>query len=83
MSSLYNNLRRISAAMMAANGSTTEFLRADFTTAAPSGGSLPPLSGNDGKYLRVAAGEASTEWATVSGGSGLTHPQVLARTLGA
>jgi len=60
----------------------SQFLRDDETWATPSG-SLPSLTGNAGKYLKVADGEASTEWATVSGGSGLTHPQVLARTLGA
>lgn len=60
----------------------TKFLRDDETWETPSG-SLPSLTGNVGKVLTVSIGEASTEWATASGGSGLTHPQVLARTCGA
>lgn len=30
---------------------------------------LPTLAGNTGKYLRVASGEATLEWATVGGGT--------------
>ena len=82
MGSTPGDLRRIALAMKAADNDTGKFLRADFTLSTPSG-SLPSLTGNVGKVLTVSVGEASTEWATVSGGSGLTHPQVLARTLGA
>jgi hypothetical protein len=74
---------KIRAALRRAPDSGTKYLRDDGTWSTPSGGGLPDLTGNAGKYLKVADGEASTEWATVSGGSGLTHPQVLARTLGA
>jgi len=62
--------------------SGTQFLRDDETWATPSG-SLPSLAGNADKVLTVNDTEDGTEWLTPSGGSGLTHPQVLARTLGA
>lgn len=47
--------------------------------------SLAALSyaGNAGMVVRVNVGETDFELATISGGSGLTHPQVLARGLGA
>lgn len=39
---------------------------------------LPTQTGNNGKYLTTDGATAS--WATVTGGSGLTQPEVLART---
>lgn len=43
---------------------------------------LPPsLTGEALKYLRVKADESGVEWAAVTGGSGLTQAQVLARQL--
>lgn len=39
--------------------------------------------GTDGQCLVTKGHGANPEWSTVSGGSGLTHPQVLARGLGA
>ena len=71
----------IRAALRRAQDTGGQFLRDDGTWATPSG-SLPSLTGNVGKVLTVSVGELTTEWATVSGGSGLTHPQVLARTCG-
>lgn len=41
---------------------------------------LPEMATNALKVLRVNAGETDYELATVSGGSGLTEPQVMART---
>ena len=43
--------------------------------------SPPSLTGEALKYLRVKADESGVEWATVSGGSGLSQSQVLARQL--
>jgi hypothetical protein len=40
---------------------------------------LPSKAGNTLKVLRVNAGETDYELATVAGGSGLTHPQTMAR----
>ncbi len=40
-------------------------------------------TGNAGKVVAVNAGETAFELVTGGGGSGLTSPQVLARTLGA
>jgi hypothetical protein len=73
----------IKSALRRAQNTGTKYLRDDGTWSTPAGGSLPSLTGNVGKVLTVSVGEAATEWATVSGGSGLTHPQVLARGLGA
>lgn len=41
---------------------------------------LPPQTGNNGKVLQTDG--TNTSWQTVSGGSGLTQPQVMARALG-
>ena len=73
---------KIRAALRRAQNTGGQFLRDDGTWATPSG-SLPSLTGNAGKVLAVTDEEDTTEWVTVSGGSGLTHPQVLARGLGA
>ena len=72
---------KIRAALRRAQDTGSQFLRDDGTWATPSG-SLPSLAGNAEKVLAVTALEDTTEWVTVSGGSGLTHPQVLARTCG-
>jgi hypothetical protein len=40
---------------------------------------LPAKTGNALKVLRVNAGETDYELAASAGGSGLTHPQVMAR----
>jgi len=72
---------KIRAALRRAQDTGAAFLRDDGTWAVPSG-SLPALEGNAGKVLVVTDEEDTTEWVTVSGGSGLTHPQVLARGLG-
>lgn len=40
---------------------------------------LPSKTGNALKVLRVNAGETDYELAASAGGSGLTHPQVMAR----
>lgn len=40
---------------------------------------LPTKTGNALKVLRVNAGETDYELAASAGGSGLTHPQVMAR----
>lgn len=41
---------------------------------------FPSQTGNNGKYLSTNGSTLS--WETVSGGSGLTQPQVMARSLG-
>lgn len=45
-----------------------------------------PTGGTEGQVLTKASGsDYDTEWADAEGGSGggLTHPQILARTMGA
>lgn len=41
---------------------------------------LPTQTGNNGKFLQTDGSNVS--WQTASGGSGLTQPQVMARSLG-
>lgn len=80
----------------AVNGSTSTFVRSDGTAATPGGGggpatsldttgaavdvsaSAPPTTGQ----VLTATSATTATWQTPSSG-GLTHPQVLARGLGA